>query len=242
MPSSRYTGDSKVNVVPTEPSSDMFTFSGFFVTIEKGNVVLPGYPFTTSLISTETGNDASFVLKNNSRDVTIIPPSASTKKVSANGSIQPSFVLSSKNLLSSSGTSSLSNGGTGGSTGNGTGVGAGVGAGVGGGVGAGGGGGGGGGIGVNSSSRSGGVGGEGGAGQGGDNTGSSGSDATDGTGSGGGGRGYYNAGSGRGGNGGDGLVIFRYPDNKGQKGSGGTVVQSGGWYYHTFTSGGTFTA
>ena len=64
MPSSRYTGDSKVNVVPTEPSSDMFTFSGFFVTIEKGNVVLPGYPFTTSLISTETGNDASFVLRN----------------------------------------------------------------------------------------------------------------------------------------------------------------------------------
>ena len=104
------------------------------------------------------------------------------------------------------------------------------------------GGGGGGGIGDNSTTRSGGVGGEGGAGQGGDNTGSSGSDATDGTGSGGGGRGYYNAGSGRGGNGGDGLVIFRYPDNKGQKGSGGTVVQSGGWYYHTFTSGGTFTA
>jgi hypothetical protein len=27
-----------------------------------------------------------------------------------------------------------------------------------------------------------------------------------------------------------------------QRGSGGTVTSSGGYYYHTFTSGGTFTA
>ena len=104
------------------------------------------------------------------------------------------------------------------------------------------GGGGGGGIGDNSSTRQGGVGGNGGGGQGGDNTGSSGGDATHYTGSGGGGRGYYNAGSGRGGNGGNGIVIIRYPANKGQKATGGTVTLSGGYYYHVFKSGGTFTA
>ena len=103
--------------------------------------------------------------------------------------------------------------------------------------------GGGGGGGTSHASGSGGsTGGRGGAGNGGNNSGSSGGDASDGTGSGGGGRGRWDTGSGRGGNGGDGLVIFRYQDNKGQKGSGGTVVQSGGYYYHTFTSGGTFTA
>tara|TARA_R100000479_G_scaffold93766_1_gene46301 strand:- start:2177 stop:3343 length:1167 start_codon:yes stop_codon:yes gene_type:complete len=88
----------------------------------------------------------------------------------------------------------------------------------------------------------GGTGGRGGAGNGGNSSGSSGGDATDGTGSGGGGRGRWDQGSGRGGNGGDGLVIFRYRDSDGQKASGGTVTQSGGYYYHVFTSSNTFTA
>jgi hypothetical protein len=35
-------------------------------------------------------------------------------------------------------------------------------------------------------------------------------------------------------------VILRYPGN--QIGSGGTVTQSGGYTYHTFTSSGTFVA
>ena len=87
----------------------------------------------------------------------------------------------------------------------------------------------------------GGAGGAGGGGNGGNSSGSSGGDATHYTGSGGGGRGRWDTGSGRGGNGGNGMVIFRYPDNKGQKGSGGTTTQSGGYYYHVFKSGGTFT-
>ena len=42
------------------------------------------------------------------------------------------------------------------------------------------------------------------------------------------------------GSGGSGVVIIRYPGN--QRASGGTVTQSGGYTYHTFTSSGTFTA
>ena len=88
--------------------------------LKKGYKVV-GVKRRTSLISTDTGNDASFDLKNRSIDVTNIPPSASTKKVSANGSIHPSFTLASLNTLSSETNTGLSNGGRGGSTGNGTG-------------------------------------------------------------------------------------------------------------------------
>ena len=49
------TGESKVNVVAAEPSSDRLTASGFSVLTEKGKTVWPGYPFTMFLISTETG-------------------------------------------------------------------------------------------------------------------------------------------------------------------------------------------
>ena len=44
---------------------------------------------------------------------------------------------------------------------------------------------------------------------------------------------------GGGGAGGSGLVIIRYSGT--QRGSGGTVVNSGGYTYHTFTSSGTYT-
>lgn len=44
-----------------------------------------------------------------------------------------------------------------------------------------------------------------------------------------------------GGNGGSGIVIIRYSDVGGQRASGGTVTQSGGYYIHTFTGSGTFT-
>jgi hypothetical protein len=43
-----------------------------------------------------------------------------------------------------------------------------------------------------------------------------------------------------GGNGGSGLCIVRYQSGT-QIGTGGTVTSSGGYYYHTFTSSGTFT-
>jgi hypothetical protein len=41
-------------------------------------------------------------------------------------------------------------------------------------------------------------------------------------------------------NGGSGIVIIRYAGA--QRGTGGTVVSSGGYTYHTFTSSGTYTA
>jgi hypothetical protein len=43
----------------------------------------------------------------------------------------------------------------------------------------------------------------------------------------------------RGGNGGSGVVIARYYGV--ERGTGGTVTQSGGYTYHKFTSSGTFT-
>jgi hypothetical protein len=43
-----------------------------------------------------------------------------------------------------------------------------------------------------------------------------------------------------GGSGGSGIVILRYSGT--QRGQGGTVVTTGGYTYHTFTSSGTYTA
>jgi hypothetical protein len=43
-----------------------------------------------------------------------------------------------------------------------------------------------------------------------------------------------------GGAGGSGIVIIRYAGS--QRGSGGTVVTTGGYTYHTFTSSGTYIA
>jgi hypothetical protein len=80
----------------------------------------------------------------------------------------------------------------------------------------------------------------GGGGQGGDNQGSSGAAGTANTGGGGGGRGKYNLGSGTGGAGGSGLVIVRYSGTQVGGATGGTVVTTGGYTYHTFTSSGTF--
>ena len=88
------------------------------------------------------------------------------------------------------------------------------------------------------SSGSGGAGG-GGSGAGGTNSGGA---ATANTGSGGGGGGSPSTGStgGAGGAGGSGIVIIRYLGS--QTASGGTVVVSGGYAYHTFLSSGTYTA
>ena len=82
----------------------------------------------------------------------------------------------------------------------------------------------------------------GGTGGGGNGT-ASGSGATAGsgtanTGSGGGGGGGVGGASG--GNGGSGIVIIRYAGA--QRGTGGTIVTTGGFTYHTFTTSGTYTA
>lgn len=87
---------------------------------------------------------------------------------------------------------------------------------------------------------SGGTGGLGGGGTGGNQSGSSGTAGGTNTGSGGGGRGRWNAGSGTGGAGGSGLVIVRYSGSQVIGSTGGTVVENGGYTYHTFTSSGTF--
>ena len=80
---------------------------------------------------------------------------------------------------------------------------------------------------------------------------SSGSNGTGGTGGGGNpnSAGTTNTGGGGGGGnsnstagpGGSGIVIIRYQSGT-QRGTGGTVTSSGGYYYHTFTSSGTYTA
>jgi len=88
-----------------------------------------------------------------------------------------------------------------------------------------------------SSGGTGGAGGVGGGGTGGTNTpGTAATNGTPNTGGGGGGT----RDTGPAGNGGTGIVIIRYPGA--QRGSGGTVSSSGGYTYHTFISGSTFTA
>ena len=62
-----------------------------------------------------------------------------------------------------------------------------------------------------------------------------------GTNTGGGGGGSITYGSYAGGNGGSGLVIISYASAT-QRGTGGTVTSSGGYFIHTFTSSGTFVA
>jgi hypothetical protein len=61
------------------------------------------------------------------------------------------------------------------------------------------------------------------------------------TGGGGGAASYPGSSYGAGANGGSGVVIIRYL-SPAQRGSGGTVSTSGGYYYHTFTSSGTYIA
>jgi hypothetical protein len=86
-------------------------------------------------------------------------------------------------------------------------------------------------------------GGIGGGGQGGDGNSPSLKDGISGSintgGGGGAGAGFFNQ-AGNGGSGGSGIVIIRYAGTP--QGTGGTITQSGGFTFHTFTSSGTFTA
>jgi hypothetical protein len=83
------------------------------------------------------------------------------------------------------------------------------------------------------------LGGTGGGGQGGLGGGNAVSGGTANTGGGGGAGGSISLTNGAAG--GSGIVIIRYQSSV-QKGTGGTVTTSGGYYYHTFTSSGTYTA
>lgn len=101
----------------------------------------------------------------------------------------------------------------------------------------------GGGGGAGGNGGTGGAGGTGGGGAGGSLSSPTGTSGTANTGSGGGGTGptaYSTYPSYPSGAGGSGVVVIRYSGTP--KGSGGTVTQSGGYTYHTFTTSGTFTA
>src|SRR6056300_1122460 len=87
------TGLGNVNVVVVVPSALVFTEPGFKATSENGNILLPGYPFTTSLICSVTGILSSFELKKISIDVKNTPPSSSIRNVCANGSTHPTVLV-----------------------------------------------------------------------------------------------------------------------------------------------------
>ena len=68
------TGDLNVNVVGLEASVDVKTSSASNTTFENGSTVCVGVPFSTVLISIETGISGSLVKKNRSILVKNTPP------------------------------------------------------------------------------------------------------------------------------------------------------------------------
>ena len=83
------TGALKVNVVGLEASWDVNTSSACLTTLENGNTVCVGLPFSTVLISNATGISSSLVKKYRSILVKNTPPSSSEssiKNVCASGS------------------------------------------------------------------------------------------------------------------------------------------------------------
>ena len=83
------TGALNVNVVGLDASVDVNTSSDCLTTLENGNTVCVGFPFTTVLISNATGISASLVKKYKSILVKKTPPSrdeSSIKNVCASGS------------------------------------------------------------------------------------------------------------------------------------------------------------
>jgi len=90
------TGDSKVNVVGVDASSEMNTSAGSLTTLDNGTITCVGVPFTTVLISRDTGISASLLWKNRSTLLRYTPPSnpdSSTRKVCASGSMNLVCVL-----------------------------------------------------------------------------------------------------------------------------------------------------
>ena len=83
------TGALNVNVVGLDASVDVNTSSACLTTLEKGNTVCVGLPFTTVLRSNATGISSSLVKKYKSILVKNTPPSkveSSIKNVCASGS------------------------------------------------------------------------------------------------------------------------------------------------------------
>ena len=83
------TGALNVNVVGLEASADVNTSSACLTTLENGNTVCVGFPFTTVIISNATGISSSLVKKNISILVKNRPPSnvgSSIKNDCASGS------------------------------------------------------------------------------------------------------------------------------------------------------------
>ena len=67
------TGLSKVNLVASEPSSEIVISLGFLVTILKGKILSAGLPPSVSMIATVTGMLLSLDLKNKSIEVKNAP-------------------------------------------------------------------------------------------------------------------------------------------------------------------------
>ena len=83
------TGALNVNVVGLDASVDVNTSSDCLITLENGNTVCVGVPFSTVLISKATGISSSLVKKYKSILVKNTPPSrleSSIKNVCASGS------------------------------------------------------------------------------------------------------------------------------------------------------------
>ena len=83
------TGALNVNVVGLDASVDVNTSSACLTTLENGNIVCVGFPFSTVLTSNATGISSSLVKKNISILVKNTPPSkveSSIKNVCASGS------------------------------------------------------------------------------------------------------------------------------------------------------------
>ena len=82
-----------MNFVGVVESVLILTALGLIVFSENGNIFVPGYPFTTSLIWTVIGTVSSLDWKYKSTELTKTPPLSSIKKVWARGSHQPTCLL-----------------------------------------------------------------------------------------------------------------------------------------------------
>ena len=69
----RNTGDEKVNVVAVSPVSEILTSDESLTILPNGNILAPGYPLITFLISTVTERVSSLSEKYRSREVTNLP-------------------------------------------------------------------------------------------------------------------------------------------------------------------------
>ena len=96
------TGALNVNVVGLDASVDVNTSSACLTTLENGNIVCVGFPFSTVLTSNATGISSSLVKKNMSILVRNTPPSrveSSTRKVCASAVSYTHLTLPTKRIV-----------------------------------------------------------------------------------------------------------------------------------------------